>query len=104
LDSPARLAGGGTTARLSDQEVEKRLRELKGWRRAGNAIEKEFKFKAYMDAIDFINRIARVAEEEEHHPDIHNTYTTVKLSITTHDEGGLTPYDFDLAKRIDKVG
>lgn len=91
-------------ARLSEQEINNRLKELKSWKRVGDRIEKEFKFKQYMDAINFINRIARVAEEEEHHPDIYNTYTTVKLSITTHDEGGLTPYDFDLAKRVDKLG
>lgn len=88
-------------AKLSKAEVEKRLRGVQGWKLAGDRIEKTFKFKTYLDAIDFINRVAKVAEQEEHHPDIYNSWRTVKLSITTHDEAGLTSWDFDLAEKID---
>lgn len=91
-------------AKLSPTEVDRRLKGLKDWKLAGKAIERTFHFKSYMHAIEFINRVARVAEEEEHHPDIYNSWRTVRLSLTTHDEGGLTEWDFDLAKKIDGLG
>ncbi len=90
-------------SKLSRQDSEARLRGLKGWKLAGEAIEKTYQFRAYMEAISFINRVAEVAEREEHHPDIYNSWRTVRLSITTHDEGGLTEWDFDLARQIDAL-
>ena len=56
-----------------------------------------------MDAIAFVNEVAEAAEREEHHPDINIRYTTVKLSVQTHSEGGVTEWDIGLAKTIDNL-
>lgn len=86
---------------LSDDEIEERLEELDDWEWVEDSIEREIEFDSFMDAIEFINRIANHAEEADHHPEIFNVYNTVELSLTTHDAGGLTNKDFDLAAKID---
>ena len=88
---------------LSSVEISSRLKGLKGWRREGKFIARTFEFDHFMDAIAFVNEVAEVAERQEHHPDINIRYTTVKLSIQTHSEGGVTSWDFELAKAIDVV-
>jgi len=88
---------------LTDTEIKSRLRELDGWKREGKFITKTYEFDHFMDAIAFVNEVAEAAEREEHHPDINIRYTTVKLSIQTHSEGGVTVWDMDLAKAIDVV-
>jgi len=75
--------------------------EVRGWSRDGNAITRTWKFKDFPEALAFINRVGELAESMDHHPDIHNSWATVRLSLTTHDRGGLTNLDFDLAKKID---
>jgi 4a-hydroxytetrahydrobiopterin dehydratase len=87
--------------KLSASEVAKRLKLLKGWKRDGDFITKTFRFKTFMDGIRFVNDVAEVAEKQEHHPDIHIIWTTIKLQIQTHDEGGITNWDFDLAEAIE---
>jgi 4a-hydroxytetrahydrobiopterin dehydratase len=89
--------------RLSEQEIESRLGELDGWAREGDAIVKEFKLDDFVGSVDFINRLAPVAEEMNHHPDLSVSWNKVKVSITTHSEGGLTENDFELAKSIDPL-
>jgi 4a-hydroxytetrahydrobiopterin dehydratase len=88
---------------LESAEVKKRLRGLEGWKLDGKFITKTFEFKEFMDGIKFIGEVARVAEKEEHHPDIHVRYTTVTLSVQTHSEGGVTEWDIDLAEAIEKM-
>jgi len=56
-----------------------------------------------MDGISFLNQVARVAERQEHHPDIKVRYTTITLSVQTHSEGGVTDWDIGLAKAIDRI-
>lgn len=87
---------------LSDSEVGERLGRLKGWRLEGRFITKTFEFEEFMDGIDLVNSVARIAEKEEHHPDINVRYTTVKLSLQTHSEGGVTEWDIGLAKKIEE--
>jgi 4a-hydroxytetrahydrobiopterin dehydratase len=87
---------------LTDREISTRLKGLKGWKHEGKFITKTFEFGEFMDGIKFINRLATVAEEQEHHPDIHVRYTTVTLSVQTHSEGGVTEWDLDLAEAIEK--
>ena len=87
---------------LSDSEISKRLGALKGWKHEGKFIAKAFEFPAFMEGVAFVERVAAVAEREEHHPDIHIRYTTVTLSIQTHSEGGVTEWDFELAEAIEK--
>ena len=89
--------------RLSDAQIEARLSELDGWVRNGNAIERKLQFGSFADAIAFINRIAPLADEADHHPEIFNVYNRVELTLTTHDAAGLTAKDFDLAAKIDPV-
>src|SRR5271170_6261341 len=88
--------------KLSDAQVESGLKSIPGWRREGEFITKEFKFRTFLAGIGFVDSVALVAEAREHHPDIHVVWTTVTLKITTHDEGGLTKWDLDLANAIEK--
>ncbi len=87
---------------LRDAEIEKGLKSLRGWKHKDGFITKAFDFGEFMDGIEFVNRVAAVAEREEHHPDIHIRYTTVTLSIQTHSEGGVTRWDLDLAEAIEE--
>jgi 4a-hydroxytetrahydrobiopterin dehydratase len=88
--------------KLSDGEIERALKSLKGWSREGDFITKEFRFRAFMDGIRFVGQVAEIAESQEHHPDIHVVWTTVTLKIQTHDEGGITSWDVALARDIEK--
>jgi 4a-hydroxytetrahydrobiopterin dehydratase len=89
--------------RLSAEKVDEKLASLKGWKREGDFIAKTFKFKTFMDGIRFVNEIAAIAEKLEHHPDIHIVWTTIRLEVQTHDEGGITAYDIKLATLIEKA-
>lgn len=86
---------------LSDEEIGARLREVPSWSREGKAIERTWKFRDFRAALSFINKVGELAEAMDHHPDIANSWATVRLTLTTHDKGGLTSLDFDLAKKID---
>lgn len=88
---------------LSSAEVKEKLKGIRGWKKKGNSIERLYKFKKYMDGIVFVNRLAELAEKEEHHPDITIVWTTVKVGLTTHDSGGVTNYDISMAKKINKI-
>ena len=91
-------------AKLSTLAVKRHLARLKGWRQAGNSIQKQFTFANFKDAMFFVNTVAGLAEKAGHHPDITVTYNRVMLSLSTHDAGGLTRKDFDLAGRIEAAG
>jgi 4a-hydroxytetrahydrobiopterin dehydratase len=88
--------------KLSDAQVERALGSLAGWRREGDFITKDFHFRTFLAGIRFVDAVALIAEAQEHHPDIHVVWTTVTLSIQTHDEGGITEWDIELAKAIQK--
>ena len=88
--------------RLSAAQVERALKPLKGWKRDGDFITKAFKFRTFLEGIRFVDQLALVAESQEHHPDIQVVWTTVTLSIQTHDEGGITDLDIGLAREIEK--
>ena len=88
-------------ALLSESEVQNRLSSVPSWRREGKTIVREFEFKDFPGAIDFVNRIAEAAESAWHHPDIDVRWNKVRLSLSTHDQGGLTDKDFDLAGVFD---
>ena len=87
---------------LEDEEIEQRLDELGDWEREGAEIQKVFEFDDFTTAIKFVNDVAKLADRYDHHPDIDIRYAKVKLSLTTHSEGGLTPRDFDLAADIEQ--
>jgi len=88
---------------LEDSEISARLKHLGGWKHEGKFITKTFEFPTFMNGINFIGKVAAVAEREEHHPDIHVRYTTITLSIQTHSQGGVTEWDLDLAEAIEKM-
>jgi 4a-hydroxytetrahydrobiopterin dehydratase len=91
-------------ARLENEEIESRLERLNGWSREGEAITKEFDNGDFKGSVDFVNRLTPEAEEMNHHPDLEISWDTVKVTITTHSEGGLTVGDFELAAKIDALG
>ena len=90
-------------ALLSENEIATLLREVAGWSRAGNAIERTWTFRDFSEALAFINKVGALAEAMNHHPDIADSWATVRLTLTTHDKGGLTNLDFDLAKKINSL-
>lgn len=75
-----------------------------GWQERDEALEREFEFPSFPDAIAFVNRVAELAEAEDHHPDIAVSYRRVTLRWTTHSAGGITDRDRDLAERSGKLG
>src|SRR4051812_2639621 len=103
ISYPGGRPGGGPVARLTDDEVTRALRELPAWQRSGDAIIRTIRFPDFMAGIDFVNRVAKLAEVADHHPDIDIRYRTIRLELTTHDQGGLTERDIALARRIDEI-
>ena len=90
-------------ALLSPEEISRRLSVLAGWQLKGKTIEKKFRFPDFPAAIGFVNRVADLAEVQDHHPDILVHYREVTLVLWTHAAGGLTERDFRLAADIDHV-
>jgi 4a-hydroxytetrahydrobiopterin dehydratase len=88
---------------LDDDEIERRLGELTGWERDGNAIKRQFKFDDFQASVDFVNRITPPAEDMNHHPDLAISWNTVDCTLSTHSQGGLTEADFDLARQINDL-
>jgi len=97
------LSTGDVPRLLSDSEISNRLKKLKGWKHEGNFATKSFEFRNFIDGIRFVESVAKTAEKEEHHPDIHVRYKTVTLSVQTHSEGGVTEWDLKLVEAIERV-
>ena len=76
---------------------------LPKWQRAGSLIRREFEFSDFIAAMAFVNRVAEAAEAAQHHPDIDIRWNRVCLAFTTHDAGGLTVLDFELAAACDRL-
>jgi 4a-hydroxytetrahydrobiopterin dehydratase len=89
---------------LTDAEIQKRANQLEGWTVEGKELRITRKFKNFVEAIAFVNQIVEPAEAAGHHPDLEISYNKVRVSLTTHDAGGLTSKDFDLAQVISKLG
>jgi 4a-hydroxytetrahydrobiopterin dehydratase len=89
---------------LTKTEVRVKLSKLRGWRHQGSFIVKTYHFEEFMEGIRFLNKVVKIAESYQHHPDINVRYTTVRLSIQTHSEGGVTAWDIGLARAIDRLG
>ena len=89
---------------LPEEECKKNLSELQGWQLEGNQkISKVFKFKDFKEAISFVNKIAEIAEAEQHHPDIKINYNRVAIELSTHAIKGLSTNDFIMAAKIENV-
>ena len=89
--------------RLDKNQIRRELRTVKGWTLRGKRISRLFVFDDFMQGIRFLNHVARFAEDMYHHPDVSINYNKVRLSLTTHDEGGLTRKDFRLARKINRL-
>lgn len=88
-------------SRLDDAGIALALRQTPGWARAGTGITRTYRFEDFRAALVFVNRVGELAERAGHHPDIDIRYNAVTLTLTTHDAGGLSPKDFELAGAID---
>lgn len=89
---------------LDDDAIRTAQRDLHdGWKREGDALCREFDFPGFRDAIDFIVRVADLADDADHHPELTNVYSKVTVRLTSHDEGGITQRDVALAADIDGV-
>ena len=88
---------------LEAAEIKTYMKKVPEWETDKKKIERVFEFDDFTAAIDFVNLVAEIAEEQEHHPDIEIRYNRVKLSISTQSKSGLTELDFQLAERIDTL-
>ncbi len=88
---------------LSEAEAREIFRKTPGWSMEGKQIKREFQFRNFREAMDFVNEVARLAEEQDHHPDIFISYDKVSLTLSTHKVGGLTREDFTLAQKINGI-
>ncbi|MGE5446250.1 MAG: 4a-hydroxytetrahydrobiopterin dehydratase [Ignavibacteriales bacterium] len=88
---------------LSEEEVKEKLKSLKGWQLKGREIHKVYTYKTFKDAINFMHKVADLAERANHHPDFLIQYNMVTLTLSTHSEGGVTDSDIKLARQIEEV-
>jgi 4a-hydroxytetrahydrobiopterin dehydratase len=88
---------------MNYEEIQKHLSKISGWilKNENKSIFKEFNFKDFVEAINFVKIVAEIAEKENHHPDIHIFYNKVLIELSTHDINGLSENDFILAAKID---
>ena len=89
--------------KLNKVEVNKKLKRLSGWKmvKGRNAITKSFKFKSFLAAFNWMKAIAFYAEQKNHHPEWFNVYSSVEVTLSTHDAGGLTELDLDFANAVE---
>ena len=93
---------GGVT-RLGPDEIVPLLAQVSGWTAQGERLRKPFRFRSFVKAMEFVNRIAEVAEAEGHHPDFCVHYSEVDVTLWTHAAAGLTENDFILAAKLDAL-
>ncbi len=89
--------------RISDTEVVERLKTMNGWILDQEKLYKEYKFKNFIAAFAFMTQVAEIAEAVGHHPEWFNVYGTVQVHLTTHEAGGISQRDFDLASKMDAL-
>ncbi|MEY2714229.1 MAG: hypothetical protein RIT24_572 [Planctomycetota bacterium] len=89
--------------KLADSDVARRLKNLPEWSQPGEEIQRTYRFKDFVQAMAFVERVAERAEAVQHHPDILIRYSRVTLSLSTHDAGGITEKDFDFAAAADTI-
>lgn len=88
------------TALLNDRDIQARMQTIPGWTLEGKQITCLRTFENFIDAIAFVNKLVDPAEASGHHPDLEISYNKVKISLTSHDAGGLTEKDFSMAKTL----
>ncbi|MBD6619108.1 4a-hydroxytetrahydrobiopterin dehydratase [Komarekiella sp. 'clone 1'] len=88
---------------LSEAEIQEQASALSDWIVEKSKLQTTRKFKDFIQAIEFVNKLVEPAESAGHHPDIEISYNKVKITLTTHDAGGLTQKDFDIAEVISQI-
>jgi 4a-hydroxytetrahydrobiopterin dehydratase len=88
---------------LTPDEINRKLYDLYEWRLTPQGIQKRFEMESFLSVMNLVNRVADLAEEANHHPDILINYNKVTFTLMTHDAGGITEKDFDLAQRIEAI-
>ena len=93
----------GLEDKLKPKQIKEYLSKLQGWKQKGNSIIKELKFKDFQSSLNFINKIGKIAEQEDHHPDIEFGWGYATIKLSTHSLKGLSMNDFILAAKIDHL-
>jgi 4a-hydroxytetrahydrobiopterin dehydratase len=88
---------------LTTKQINLHLKAVPNWSKRAQILSRTYKFEGFLQAIQFVNRVAKKAQKINHHPDIDIRFNRVTLKLTTHDEGGLTEKDFSLARQCDDV-
>ena len=91
------------TSLLEQHQLDYFIEKNPSWIIENKMIKREFKFDNFIDAFGFMSKVALLSEKMDHHPDWQNTYNKVKINLTTHDKGGITNNDINLAESIDKL-
>lgn len=89
------------SGKMTAKEIAERVAALEGWRVANGKLEKEFVFRDFVEAFGFMSRVALYAEKQNHHPEWSNVYKRVKILLSTHELGGISGRDFQLAASIE---
>lgn len=89
--------------KLSEKEIKERLKELDGWEYNDDGLYVYFEFDTFKDVLSFMVRVGFEVEKLQHHPEWKNVYNSLEIFLTTHDEGGVTEKDFELAKIIENM-
>jgi 4a-hydroxytetrahydrobiopterin dehydratase len=89
--------------RLTASQARQRMKAVPQWAKRASVIRRKFVFAGFVDAVGFVNRVARAAERSDHHPDINIRWNKVTLALSTHSEGGLTGKDFSMARKCDDI-
>jgi 4a-hydroxytetrahydrobiopterin dehydratase len=90
-------------ATFTPSEIDTALRDLPGWAIRNGMLVRTFRHETFPEAIVFVNAVAHLAELANHHPDIDVRYSNITLSLVTHDEGGITRRDVDLARQVEEI-
>ena len=88
---------------LTSQDINDWMKKLPEWELESDHIERLFEFDDFTQAIDFVNSVADIAENEDHHPDLDIRYNKVRVSLSTHSAGGLTERDFEVARKVNNL-
>ncbi|MCD9186168.1 MAG: 4a-hydroxytetrahydrobiopterin dehydratase [Pyrinomonadaceae bacterium] len=89
--------------KLDTKEISTALAGIEDWKAENDILSKRFEFKNFAEALEFVNKVGEIAERHDHHPDIHFGWGYAEINLTTHDRGGITDFDFAVAKEIGKI-
>jgi len=89
--------------KLNAEDIKQRLSELDGWSADGDAIKRRREFANFAESLAFVNKVGALAEAADHHPDMKFGWGYAEIALTTHDRGGVTDVDIDLARKIDAI-